>query len=387
MSDQAIARPFSENDTEADVHPAGRGKLRRLLLVLAVGAGLLIVIAPLFLWMHYRHGYVVSRNAWVRGHVAHIGAPQDGVVAEVLVDDGDRVEAGQVMARLRDRQLQAKLESAQSQLEQATRELEVERLAIKQERRRLQSEMAKATAQRKAAASRADEAKERHKVLASLAGVGATSREKIREAEAERRTSAAESDAAQADQNSAWVEYQGLSVRERRISVLESRVATARADVAERQAVLEESRIRAPDAGRVVRRTVEPGSSLEVGEPVMSVWIGDQVWVEAWVNEEDLADVKVGNAARITVKPYPDRVFYGVVEAVGVAPDYEVPESDVPQPYHQRMRTSPVFLVRIALEDPDGHLIPGLSAVVGISVTEELPPHLTSPAATLVESR
>ena len=387
MSDQSAIEPASENATPPGDPASWRRRLRRYLSVLTIAVLVFALSAPLVLWLQYRQGNVVSHNAWVRGQVTYMGAPLDGVVADIRVDDGDHVQAGEPMARLWDLQLQARVRSAQAQLEQASRELEIERLAIAQERRRLTSLVARARAQRAAAKAEADDARERYEVLASLAGVGATSREDIREAEAAHRSSGAEWEAAQAVHSSAVVDYEGLRVREQGIAVFESRVATARAELAERQAALEKSVIRAPDHGRVVRRLAEPGTSLEVGDPVVSVWIGDRVWVEAWVDEADLADVKVGNAASVTVKPFPDRVFNGVVEAVGMAPDFAVPESDVPQPVHSRMRNSPVFLVRIAIDDPQGDLVPGLSAVVGISIAEPPSALPTSSTAMLIGPR
>ena len=405
MSDQVRIDEVPETNRESDVPTSGSRRLRRLLIVLALGGAVFAAITPLFLWVSYRHGYVVSRNALVRGHVADVGAQLTGVVADVLVDAGDRVHAGQVMARLKDHQLQARVQSAESQLEKARRELKVERLAIVQERRRLHSLVAEATAevaaaeaQAQAAESRADDAKERHEVRVSLAEADAIPREKMREAEADRRTAEAlrvaaiaEWEAAKAALHSSNVLYEGLSVREEGITVMESRVTTARAHLAERQADLEGAKIRAPDNGWVVRRIVEPGTSLEVGQPVISVWLGDRVWVEAWIDEKDLSDVKIGSAARVTLKPYPDRVFSGVVEAVGVSTDYEVPESEVPQPRHLRMRGTPVFLVRVRLDDPSEDLVPGLSAVVGIRKDagegeRRAPTRPTSSPALMVES-
>ncbi|MCZ6688719.1 MAG: efflux RND transporter periplasmic adaptor subunit [Planctomycetota bacterium] len=405
MSDQTRTKAFPESNGESDVPTSGYRRLRRLLLVLALGGVLCAGIAPIFLWASYRHDYVVSRNAWVRGHVADVGAQLSGIVSGVLVDAGDRVHAGQVMARLKDGQLQARVQSAQSQLERAGRELKVERLAIAQERRQLHSlvaeetaQLAAAEAQVQAAESRSDDAKKRHEVRVSLAEADAISREKMREAEADRRTAEAllvaaiaEGEAAKAALHSANVQYEGLSVREEGIAVLESRVTTARAELVEREADLEESKIRAPDNGWVVRRIVEPGTSLRIGQPVISVWIGDRVWIEAWIDEEDMSHVKIGSAARVTLKAFPDRVYSGVVEVVGVSTDYEVPDSEVPQPRHTRMRRTPVFLVRVALDDPGEDLVPGLSAIVGIRKDarergRKLPTRLISSPVTMVES-
>lgn len=372
---------FNEANTESDAPTGIDRKLRRNLLLLVITVLAFAIITPLILWVNYRYGTVVTHNAWIRGHITYMGSPREGVVAEVLVHDGDHVQAGEVLARLSDGQLKARLLSAQAELEKAIRELEVEKLAIKQERKHLKSQIAEASAQLAADKARADDAREHYEALASLEKSGASSREDIRQAEANRRTTAAEWEAAKAVHRTVSIQYEGLSVREAGVAMFESRVATARADVATRQAELEETKIVAPDEGRVVRRLAEPGTSLDVGDPVVSVWIGKKLWVEAWVDEDSLSDVKVGNMATIRIKSFPDRVFYGEVEAVGMAPDFAVPESDVPQPFHSRMRNAPVFLVRIGLIDPGDKLLPGLSAEVGIKIDEALPLNLKSQVA------
>jgi multidrug resistance efflux pump len=162
------------------------------------------------------------------------------------------------------------------------------------------------------------------------------------------------------------VDFDGLDVRKERISLLESQRAASAASLALAEAELAGTVIEAPADGWVVRRIVEPGVSVVVGAPIMAIWIGDDAWIEAWIAEDDLASVEVGSVARVTLKPYPDRDFEGFVETIGVSTDFELPNTAVPQPRNERMRGTPVVLVRVRLKDPDVDLLPGLSAVVGI---------------------
>ena len=102
------------------------------------------------------------------------------------------------------------------------------------------------------------------------------------------------------------------------------------------------------------------------GQPLLSIWIGEELWVEAWVDENELGDVAVGNEATVTFPSYPDQEFTGRVESIGVSTDFELPDEELPQPRHERMRAAPVIGVRIALDETDLAIFPGLSAVVGI---------------------
>ena len=353
--------------------------MRRTLLAILGGTVALLVVVPIALWAHYRVTHVVSRNALVKGSIANVGAQLDGVVTSVEVETGQRVKAGQILARFEDHQLQATVQRAESRLSKASRELEVERLAIEQERRRLSGRVTEASAradaaraQVEAARSQADDAGAKYELRKTLAKNGMIAQEELRGAESARRTAEALAATATADQAAskaarglAVVESEGLTVRRRHLEVLEAEVAALRAELSLAQADLRAALIRAPADGWVVRRISEAGSSVVVGQPVVALWIGNDVWVEAWIDEDDLANVAAGNQARVTVKPYPHRVFTGVVETVGVSTDYELPDAAVPQPRNARMRAAPVVCVRVRLDRSEG-LFPGLSAVVGI---------------------
>ncbi len=350
---------------------------RTVMFLIAAGAALAVV--PIVLWARYQWTHVVSRNAIVKGTITHVGAQLDGVVTGVEVDVGQRVQAGQAMARFEEHKLQAAVQRAQSRLVKATRELEVERLAIVQERRRLEGRVteasarsAAAVAQVEAAQSQADEAKARYDQRKSLARDGAIAQEDLRSAETSLRTADALGATARADQRAAEagerlaeVESEGIAVRKQHIEVLDAEVAALRAELSLAQADLNAAVIRAPADGWVVRRIAEPGTSVVVGQPIVALWLGREVWVEAWIEEDDLAKVAAGDKVMVTVKPYPRRVFSGTVESVGASTDFELPDTAVPQPRNARIRATPVICVRVRLDQTDG-LFPGLSAVVGI---------------------
>ena len=352
---------------------------RRILLPVLAGLAALALLVPIALWMRYQLTHVVSRNALVKGTITSVGAQLDGVVTSVEVDVGQRVQAGQILARFEDHQLQAAVQRAQSRLEKTSRELEVERLAIVQERRRLEGLVTEATARAaaakakvEAAQSQADDAKVRFEQRKALAEAGAIAPDELRIAETSLRTAEAQGASAKADRNAAEagrrlaeVESDGLAVRRQHIVVLESEVDAARAELALAEADLRAAMIRAPADGWVVRRIAEPGASVVVGQPVVALWLGREVWVEAWIEEDDLAKVTPGSTVMVTVKPYPRRVFTGTVESIAASTDYELPDAAVPQPRSTRIRSAPVVCVRVRLDRPDG-LFPGLSAVVGI---------------------
>ena len=369
--------------------PSPRGdRLRRLwsrlrgwLLALAAGG----VAAQVVLWVHYRTVNVTSQNAVVRGHLAEIGSGITGLVTKVEVDVGDRVSAGQVLVRLEDRHLLAEVQEGRAEVEGLTRSIEVERLAIENERsqilqdaREAQAKVAAATAQTQAAGIRADDARrdlEQRESLFSRDGV--VSAEDVRDADSKRRTAQAQLEEAQANsivaksaERRVQLTSDALTIRGKKVRVLEADLLRAQARLARAEADLEGAAIRAPEDGAIVRRIIQPGGSVEVGQPILAMRLGKDVWVEAWIDEDDIGSVRLGSEATVTFHSFAGREFAGVVDQVGLATDFEMPEADVPKPRSSRMRGAPVVGVRIRLSEAPLDLVPGLSASVAIRKTE-----------------
>lgn len=381
---QFIAVPVRPERLPARLQVAAREltrRVRRHYGAVIACVVLLLLAAPVAAWFHYQSGYVISRNAIVKGQLAQVGTRLQGVLIELEVDDGERVRAGQVLARLDDRHLRAEVQAARAEVAGLEKELEVERSAIAHEQRVLQNSLHEATAnlsvaaaEIEAAESRAEDAQAYYEARRALfASGGAISGELVREAQAKARTSRAlvksaraEYDAALSAEQRGRLDSEGLALRQQRLGVLEAALSRARGNLAVAQADLEGTLIRAPANGAVVRRILQPGGSVAVGTPVMSLWLGDEVWIEAWLDEDDIPFVRMGSTARVTFQSFPGREFAGVVEKIGLTTDFEMPQSDVPQPRFARMRGAPVVGVGIRLENPPAQLLPGLSAVVGI---------------------
>ena len=339
------------------------------------------IITPVAAWFDYNSRHITSNNATVRAHLAEVGTRLTGRVSHVNVEAGDRVVAGQVLVEMEDGHLHAEVQEAKADLIGLQRELEVERMAIQHERLRSaqredesHAKVEAADAQTSAALIRAEEAKRVHKVRAALLKKGgAITAEDVRNAESKRL--AAEAILAEARANlvaaesaneNARLNREGLVIRESRVSVLESDVLRAEARLQRAEAQLDASAVRAPEDGAIVRRFVQPGGSVEVGYPIISMWLGREVWVEAWIDEDDIGDVRLGAEAAIQLHAFPDLELRGVVDKIGLVTDFELPDSEVPQPRYSRMRGAPVVGVRIRLTNPGDSLLPGLSAVVAI---------------------
>lgn len=352
---------------------------RRILRLIAVGILLALVVFT-WSWLRYQSQHVLSSNAVVRSQITEVGTRFNGMLAATEVSEGERVQAGQVLARLANQHINAEILQIQAQIEALEREMTLEQSAIEHERLRRKTQLreanarvAAAHAESAAAKSRADEAHAFYKARQQLLEKQLIPRDTMRQAEANHRTASALANAVQANKTAAesakqnaLLDIDSLDLRVQRLEVLDANLRAARAQLERAQADLDGTLIRAPDDGTVIRRLIKTGGSVRVGMPVILMSVGDDIWIEAWIDEDRIHRVKIGNPAIVTLPSYPGQEFDGVVDAIGVATDFEQPVDAVPHPRASRMKGAPVISVQVRLDSPPASLLPGLSASVAI---------------------
>ena len=350
-----------------------------------VGWGIPLVLLALLVlgvssWINYRSLYVASSNAIVRGHLAELGTRIAAVVSSVEVEPGQHVAKGDILLRFDDAHLRGRAEAARAELALLERELEAEKRAIQHEKRLLDEQdqegkanLAAAQADVAAAGIQTEDARMRFEVQKQLQAEKIAPAELVRAAKADwdmriefLKSGQAKYDALRAAENRRRLARAGLEIREFSLGAREAQVDKARATREIAEADLKDTVIRAPESGAIVRRVVQPGASVEAGLPTLVMWLGDRLWVEAWVDESDVAMIDEGSKAVVTFPSFPGRKFAGRVTAIGFASDYDVPDEEVPRPKNVRMRSDPVVNVRIELDALPTRLRPGLSAVVAI---------------------
>lgn len=237
-----------------------------------------------------------------------VAAEVSGRIAALLVEEGDGVEAGAVIARLESADHEARLASAKAALEVAqAEELRLVNGARTEERR-----------EARAAAEQAD---------AALAQAVREHQRRVRAADVipreELDRAASDVDLARARQAEAWERARLVDAPARSDERARARatVQQARARVLEAQALLAKTIIRAPIGGTVLRVVRRPGESVSVEGPdgAHLVTMADLsvLRVRADVDERDVAHPKVGRAAYVTADAYADQHFTGRVVRVG----------------------------------------------------------------------
>ncbi len=335
-------------------------------------------------WYSYRQGHIVTRDAAVSGRMTEVGPRIAGQVARVEVREGQRVTAGQVLASLADEPLRARLAEARADVVRAEETLAVERLAIDQERRRLGAELDRRRVEIEAAEASVVVAEsylprwsnefERTEQMVEKRAVSANRLDQVRAsrdaAEATRALQLGRQHLAETRHTVAQIDLEGVDVLEANLKVLEAEVEMARAAVRVAEAELASTVLRAPGDGLVGSITRGPSASVRVGQPILSLWLDEELWVDAWIDEAELGDVHMNSEAFVSLDAHPGEVFEGRVDAIVVVPP------DATRERAQSSSSSPILAsrarirTRIRFDARDLHVIPGLSAVVGIERRE-----------------
>jgi membrane fusion protein (multidrug efflux system) len=95
-----------------------------------------------------------------------------------------------------------------------------------------------------------------------------------------------------------------------------SRAEAARARVGVAERAVRDASVRAPFAGLIARRDVSRGEYVNVGQPLFELVALDPVEVEFYLAERDSSRVVVGQEVRVTVAPFPGETFHGVVTVI-----------------------------------------------------------------------
>ncbi len=381
VPDAEALQPAPDSTSPADSTakgPSGNG--RRRLATLSALVLVVVLASTGIMWGYFHATHVVSRNALVRAHVSELGVRQGGVVQTVHVDAGDRVVEGQLLAQLADQHLLARRAASEAAVAKLNERIALARSELVFDTQKAQAELARAiaehqrmSAEAEAAELRAQDAAAFHAARRALAGRGGVSAETIRDAAAKAATaeslataaSAAEAGAL-AERDASQLALDSLALREAQLRVLQSTRQEAEAELAQVEADIESTRVYAPAAGAVIRRLAQPGMAVDTGTPILSLWLTDRTWIEAWVPEEELAAVAPGNPVQVSFPAVPGERFAGVVSQIGLATDFEMPADYLPQTRESRMRPTPQVGVEIRLDAPPAAFLPGMSAVVDI---------------------
>lgn len=367
----------------------------RSLVIFLLAAAVLIGL----LLFSQRESEGLKVSGFLEADEIRVGSRVGGRVAEVHMEEGRRVEAGDLLLRLEPFDLLERKAEAEAQL--ARSQAEYDRLQAgfrEEEQQEAQARVAQAEAaldksingprpeeirvaerNLEEAEARLELARLEHERVESLSAKGAATPEQLDLAASQVKTARATAGARQEQLALLRKGTREEEIDEARARLAETRavaqlrqngfrtedIAKARASRDTAQATLraikeqiEELTVRAPQAAIVDAVNLEPGDLLQSNAPALSLVLTEPLWVRAYVPEDSLG-IATGQQVSVSVDSFPGERFAGHVSFVSRQAEFTPRNVQTPEE-----RSKQVFRIKVMLDEGLDKLRPGMAADV-----------------------
>jgi len=285
--------------------PAARTRWRRIVFQALKVVFLVVLVAAIVYWVRFapvavtaqsvEQGTIIAEamgTGTLEARVKATISPKiSGRITEVLVDQGDRVEVGQVLVRLDDSDLRQQVAVAESSLGAA-----------------------QATVERQVAD------RQRAKAVLDLARIDYERVKRLTE------QSSASSYEMDQTTEALRVAEAGIASAEATLAEAQKNVMVAQKTLDYQRALLANTVVTAPFAGLIARRDHDPGDIIVPGTSVLLLLSTNEMWVGAWVDETEMARLEPGQPARVVFRSEPEKSYAGQVARLGREADRETRE-------------------------------------------------------------
>jgi membrane fusion protein, multidrug efflux system len=351
---------------------------------------ILLLIGGFIVWRYYAVRESTD-DAQIDGHINPISARVTGTVVRVLHEDNEVVQAGTLLVELDPKDYQVAVDRARADLANAqangaaanvgvpltqatsSSQLLAADAGVKGAQRDIESARAKLTDAQAMYAKTSADLKRMEMLIAKDeishqqydAAVAANNSAKAQVDAATSAIASAESRAAQsqAQAEAARTVPEQLKVTRARAGAASAEVQRAVSALAQAELNLQYTKIVAPVTGVLSKRSVEPGQTVQAGQPLFSIVNLEDIWVTANFKETQLREMKVGQRVKIKVDAYA-REFAGTIGSIGGATGARfslLPPENATGNYVKVVQRIPVRIRFDKGQDPNHELRPGMS--------------------------
>lgn len=352
----AESDPSFESPVAAGAHPARAvgSRLRRL----GVMASVPLLLAAGALWYYLANDHLVSTdNAYVQQDKVSVSAQVTGEIVEVRVRENQKVKAGDLLFRVDPEPFRIAIAQADAAI--ASAQVRVTGL---------ETELGNTGVDIGAAAEDVSFSEKLYRRQAELMERGFTTRARLDEAQHELDDARSRLAEAQAEARSARAALATAPIAPG------VNPAVLAAQVQKRKAALDLSRtmVTAPASGTVSQADrLHVGQMMSTGLPALTIVVSDRSWVEANFKETELADMRIGQPARLTFDAYPSLVLKGRIASIGAGTGSEFSVLPAQNANGNWVKVTQRVPVRIAIEGRSPRpLIAGLSTHVSVDTSK-----------------
>lgn len=390
----------------------------RLVIIFAVvlAAGL---ISYYQFWRNQAlQGAVISVSGNIEATTVDVSFKIAGKIEKLLVEEGDLVKEGQLIAILEHKDLLAQMTKAEASLEAAKSRLPSLQKNIEFQDKASNQEISQAEAGVQAAGSRLQQllsGSRPQEIQAAKAEVDQTLAEmEKRKADMERAQKLHQSqfistqewdaartaydaalanhrrakehyalvmegprkeeiDTARAQLSQAQAALRLAKTRKIQVDALRRDLQTAEAQVKEASSALEViktqieySKLYAPASGVILVKNAEPGEYLVPGGAVITLGDLDRPWLKAFIAETDLGRVKLGQKVSVTTDSFPGKVYGGTITFISSEAEFTPKNVQT-----TKERVKLVYRIKVSLPNPKHELKPGMPADAQIHLSNE----------------
>lgn len=314
--------------------------------IVVLGVVILLIAAVTYSFVHYRQQQnsplTLYGNVDIR--TVNLGFRVNGRLQTLLVDEGDSVQPGQLLAKLDDAPYLNAVQQAQANVASAVAKLSLAQAGYREE------EIAQVRAQVEQLSSAFDYAEKffnREQGLWAKKAIAANAMDNARSLR----------DQAQANLQAAknkLAQYVAGN-RPQQIEEAKANLAQAEAGLAQAQLNLQDTLLLAPSSSTVMTRAVEPGTMLSAGSTVLTMSLTDPVWVRAYIDETNLGSAVPGQLIQIYTDSRPNHPYHGKIGFVSPTAEFTPKNVETAD-----LRTALVYRLRIIVTDADDALRQGM---------------------------
>ena len=263
---------------------------------------LLIIIALLFIWYMVADRLTpFTASARMQAYVVAVVPDVSGFITEVPVKKNQLAEVGDTLLQIETRRFDIAVEAAEAALELAGQDVGASTAVV-----------ATATANLAAARAQLEEAQVQGGRIFKLEEKGIYAKAKGDEARAQVATAQAKVTAAEGEVERAKQQLGSGGDADN------PRVRRALAELEEARLNQTRTTLTAPTRGYIGGLKIDEGTYATAGQPVMTFISADDIWIEAFMTENNLGHIKLGDKVELAFDAFPGKIFEGKVKSVAV---------------------------------------------------------------------
>ena len=293
----------------------------------------------------------------IDGDTVDISSKRDGKIAEIMVREGDTVEAGQLVARILSAQDDAQVEAQRANVTQDERKLEEATSAAPARVSLAEANLAASKAELVRWEAELQQAETDAKRYPALAESGAVAVQVANQQETRMKSARASTDAARKQVLSAEASLEQARAQLQQVATAKANLASSQAELRRFKANVSDLAITAPIAGTVLTRSAEPGRVVAAGQTIITMVDMHKLYLRGFIPEGNVGKVKVGQAAQVYLDSNPKESIQA--EVIRIDPQVMfTPENT----YFKDDRVKQVLGVKLGLKGAYGLAKPGMPA-------------------------